>query len=490
MENISVKPIEAFASFFATRGFHILPTGEVADKGNHRLRPVEVLGKYSEGLHDLGLPCTVTLTEVEEFVRANTPQEEKKPVFNLSQFIGEYLTQYATPGAKEQKWKISPDWKSIERLQGGIPVGSDITELIRAIRANAINKGLGKLAKADDIKCLVGDLAMRNSAAAVEHTAKKLLHDPRCARITDECLDKLHDIWQIKQSKEIHRTIIKHWMWVTKRKLLGYNASWPIWPNYMGGTAIGKSQYMLALTSPFSDFAITTSISKLLDDERQLNKLTSAYILNLDELAINERNTPYADREATLNKDQQATLKALLTQDKITSRVWGGQAQTTRRLTFSCISSANEHLYDIIYDEKTMRRYFEFECLVPKILDFSGLEEIKRHVEEMWRGVDERLENGYWNPECPVWDEVAEMQSKYYPTTTTTERWIKDFNIEACSKEDGANIQELYDEFKQYCKERGHAVKSQTKWLVDIKHLVPGSVGEDTHTYIRVKPKV
>lgn len=479
--------MQQFISYF-TRNFLIRPNGTVATKSGHHAVSIEdVLEKYAAALAAVCQPCNVTMAQIAAYVQQNTPKVFKQE-FVLQEFILSYLRGHADPSKPGCIWRIGPGWKTIERMQNGIPVSSDITELQQAIRAEAIRLGYGKNAKYDDIKVLLADLSVSKSAEYIERIAKSIAYDPACIPVADQALDALHEFWGIKQSKEVHRTIIKHWVWQVKRKLLGLPTVWSIWPNYYGGTGIGKTQYLTDFTKPFSDYAMTTTISKLLDEERQMMKLTNAYAINLDELSINNRETQYADKESTLGRDQQATLKALLTQTKTTTRLLGGQKQTTRRLTFSCISSANEHLYDIIYDEKTMRRYYEFECTAEKVEDFSPLEQVKEHILDIWRCVDPAVEEGYWNPSCPVWKTVADEQAKYYPTNTTTARWIVEQNVTACEREERDNIQELYDDYKTYCKERGHIAKSQTKWIVDVRHLVPGCVGEDSHVYIHMKP--
>jgi hypothetical protein len=135
-----------------------------------------------------------------------------------------------------------------------------------------------------------------------------------------------------------------------------------------------------------------------------------------------------------------------------------------------------------------MRRYFEFVCTVDRITDFTKLEEIKTHVLDMWQSVDENLEDGYWHPVCAVWEEVAKEQSKYYPSNTTTGMWIKDAHVVAGTIDDHEKAMDLYEEYRDYCKERGHMCKGYGKWIVDIKHLVEGSMQGD-HVYIKIVPE-
>lgn len=486
MENSNAA--ERFSMYLGIQGIKISTAGELVKGNGHKVGVEDALASYREACNLAGVPCIVSIQDAKEYIKENTPKEEQKPAFNLNRFILEYLAKHANPGDPKSEWRIGSDWKNVERMQNGIPVGSDLSELMQAIRAEAIKNGLGKVAKYDDIKCLVKDLAMRQAAERIEAIARQIHYDPDCVDTALKAIDTLHDLWKVRQSKEVMRAALMHVMWQVKRKLLGRKTSWQLWLNFFGGSGIGKTQFLEDLGKPFGDFYSLTSISKLLDDERQMLKLTNCYLLNIDELSVNNRETQYADKETTLGRDQQATLKALLTQTKIQARILGGQSQTTRRMTFTCVSSANEHLYDIIYDEKTMRRYYELECTASKI-DFARMDKLKMHILEIWKGIDDSLEEGYLNPESPVWGEVEAEQLRYYPTNTSTGKWVNDQRIVACEPEQRDDLQEMYDDYKSYCKERGHLSKSYSKWLVDVKHLVPGSVHADTHTYIRAKPQ-
>lgn len=481
--------MDKFALYFS-RYYSYNKQGEPCKANGHRVTIADLFSAFRAVQEEAGNKVTITEEDISKYLAEHKPaeEEEKKP-FKLRDYITRYINENANDDKPEQqKWRIGPAWRTIERVTNGIPTPSDLGELQNAIRACAIDHHLGKAAKMDDIKCVLTDMAINANGQRVSAILDQIRYNKDSIKAADKAFDDLHDVWKIKQSKDVLKTLMRHWMWQVKRKLLGKDTKWSLWPNFYGGTAIGKTSLLNELASPFSDFALTTSISKLLDEERQMVKLTNSYIINLDELSVNNRESLYSDKEGQLGRDQQATLKSLLTQVKMQTRLMGGQRQTTRRITFSAISSANEHLYDIIYDEKTMRRYFEFECLVEKITDFSKLEEVKEHVLDMWRSVDESLEEGYWHPGCSVWAEVAEEQSKYYPTNTTTGMWLKDTHVVAGTEDDHEKAMDLYEEYRDYCKERGHLCKGYGKWVIDIKHLVEGSLQGD-HIYIKVQPE-
>lgn len=483
--------MEKFTKFFSKQGLYIKANGDVTKSNGHKLTVSEIYDKFRHAQEEAGNEVDLTVDDLQEYINENKPKEEeaKKKLFDLRGFITKYIAEFANEKKPDHReWFIGPAWRTIERITNGIPTPSDLTELQNAIRACAIDMGLGRAAKMDDIRCILNDLAMRANGKRVSAIAEKIKYDPSKGDVARDTLRRLYDFWKISQSFDVFYTLVMHWMWQVKRKLVGKEALWALWINFFGGTAIGKTSFINTWASPFDDFAMTTSISKLLDEERQMMKLTASYIINLDELSINNRESLYADKEGQLGRDQQATLKSLLTQIKTQTRIMGGQRQTTRRLTFSCVSSANEHLYDIIYDDKTMRRYFEFNCGVDRIEDFTEMDAIKEHILDLWQSVDDTLEEGYWNPKCGQWNAIAEEQSRYYPTNTTTGMWISDCHVVAGSFEEHDRMQDLYDEYRDYCKERGHINKSYKKWTVDIEHLVPGSK-QGNHTYIKIVPE-
>ena len=480
--------MENFARYLH-KHYTISSKGEIKKANGHVASVEEVFKAYREVQENAGYEVTIKEDDIRAYVKDNTPKEESGDEFSLHQFIEDYLAKFAAPNSQHPRlWRIGPAWRTIERMGSGVPVPSDIRQLQVAIRAYALKCGINKGAKLDDIKCILEDKAADANDSRVFAIVQKIRHNPESVGIAYETLAKLHEFWKISQSFEVFYALVMHWMWQVKRKLLGLNTVWALWINFFGGTAIGKTSFLNALSEPFEDFALITSISKLLDDERQMVKLTASYIINLDELSVNNRESLYADKEGQMGRDQQATLKSLLTQTKMQTRLMGGQSQTTRRLTFSCCSSANEHLYDIIYDERTMRRYFEFDCGVDKVDDFSVMDEIKTHILDLWKAVDETREDGYWHPKCAVWNEVAKEQSKYYPTNTTTGMWINDSNVVAGTASDHEAMQDLYDEYKSYCKERGHMNKSYGKWSTDIEHLVEGAK-QGNHLFIKILPK-
>lgn len=307
---------------------------------------------------------------------------------------------------------------------------------------------------------------------AAQQIYSKIVYDPSCVDEGRECLSELYQVWKIKEKYEIFETLMKHWMWQVKRKFLNRPVKWHLWINFSGGTGIGKSETIRIMCKDiFEDFYNETSISKLFDETREVQRLSTKYILNMDELAVNATGL---EDDGRIKPDQKATLKAILTGEKFDNRVYGTQQQATNRITFACISSSNNHLYDVVYDETSMRRFFEFNCGLIK-----GSQPIFNHMNErifpkfvaLWKSVNENLDDGYWDPYSEVGDEIDKIQKSYYPTKTTVVQWMKENNIKVTTKKTDKKASDWYKKYTDWCKECGFTkVKSKLSFLDELAH--------------------
>lgn len=469
--------MEKFERYFQ-KHFSFNLKGQTVKPNGHRISASEIFKLFREAQEEAGNTIDITVDDVARYIEEKTPKVEGEGSFDIENFIKGYLRSTCmaqdgkTVDGMQPEWKIDAAFRQIETINNGNPIPSDMLQLQAAIRAFAIKQGLGKAAKADDIKTVLADMARRKGAELISGIITSIKYDPACIKEGDMFLQELHDLWDIKERQEVLNAAMRHFLWQVKRKLRGLPVSWPIWLNYYGGAGIGKTSMINSIGAPLKDFAILTSIAELLDEERQVMKLCSTYYINIDEISVETKN-PYTD-DGTLTKGQNAALKKLLTQEKSRTRNMGGQSQSTRRYTFSVISSANEHLYDIIYDEKTMRRYFEVECRRITLEDYGKLDELKTHIMALWKSVDENRELGYLYPGCDVWDEVKDAQSKYYPTNTNTRYWIEDERVVCCDESERESLRDMYDSYKSYCKEHGNVPKQYRKWSTDVRHLVQG----------------
>ncbi len=397
---------------------------------------------------------------------------------SLLEVIGEYLQ-------KEGKhWRISKTWGEIEYLVNGAnscPRPSDLGQLSDFIFVWATENGYS--VKKDNIKTYLSTMAAAKSGKTVDELFGIIGYRKESETECDECIAGIHDILKIKESLAIFMMFLKHWIWLVKRKILGRDVVWEIWLNFFGATGVGKSTLIRALCEVLEEFYLEAQISVFADASRERDKFTRWYVMNFDELTVGGASKFLGDTEAVPD-DVQRGIKQFMSQKKMTSRTLGGQDQSTRRMTFSPISSANEHLYDILFDEKTMRRYFEFECTMDcKDADeayYARKDELQKHLVAVWQGVDENKREGYWNIHSPLWKETRAIQDAYYPTKTTTMLWVDDEHVVKAEPGQEMNTLDMYRDYNKWCRERGYKARSERSWIEDVKHIIQGA-----HTRLR-----
>lgn len=329
-----------------------------------------------------------------------------------------------------------------------------------------------------DIKAVLLDWQRECKMKAVDVVYKKIKYDSNEEEFANAYCKEIYNYFGISEKYEIFETLFKHWAWQVKRKMINKSVVWHIWINLFGGTGIGKSYFINKLTECLEEFSTRTTISKIFDDTKEIKRLTEKFILNFDELAINRDDANY---EGALSTDEQSTLKSILTGEYLDTRVYGTQNQSRKRITFSCISSSNTHLYDVIYDETSMRRFFDFNCNT-EIKSEKDYVEFNKWIDEsirFWKGINENLEKGYWNPNNEIGNEILEIQKKYYPSKSTITYWNNYFEFIKTDDKKVGSVTISYAEYKQWCKESGYNAKSLNGYITEMKKRYPDLIGTD-----------
>lgn len=459
---------EQFTSFFqknfrfnlnkTTHAYGILNT-----KTNRYVDAVTVFGQYSQAMNDFGLSVGVTMEEVNKYISDNMPKGEEEKKIPITQFISEYLV------ANRQRWHMSPAWKEIEYTENGVTSQKDLdalrADIMLFIYENNLHYGI------EEVKTALTVVAMRKHQEALRALVDKISYDPKCVDSGERYLHALYDFLQPEEDYDTFAVIMKHWAWTVKRKVWNMEVKNHIWPNFYGGTGLGKTTMLKKHTKPMDDFVSTTTISKLFEDTKEIKRLTENYVLIFDELALNVEG----EVSGSLSGDQKATLKSMLTGDKLDARVYGTQQQSKRKITFSCISSANEHLYDIIFDATSMRRFYEFHCRGTKPDSYDEINKYLDNSYVFWKSIDESIDDGYWDPHDEIGQRITKEQESYYPTKTTTSLWVKANGVGPGK----TNITNAYKFYTTWCKETGNKSKTLQNFSADIKHILPSSVRDD-----------
>lgn len=442
--------------------------GVFSNRSNKYVDPSTIFTQYSQAMSTIGVSAGVTMEEVSSYISENMPKDTKEERLPPSEFLKQWLK------ANGRMWQISPAWKEFNYIKGDASTPKDIEELRNDIMAYIYDNQLGY--KVEEIKAVLYKMAMDGMQDAVIGIMNDIAYDPKCDKSGDNFLKALYDYLKVEESFEIFCVIMKHWAWTVKRKITNQPISDHIWPNFYGAGGLGKTTMLKKLCSPMKDFVSVTNIAKLFDDTKEIKRLTENYILIFDELAVDGQ-----DVDSKLTKDQMALLKSIATGDKLDARIYGSQNQAKRRITFSSISSANYHLADIIYDEQTMRRWFEFHCSGKRPESFDAINRYLDNSVYFWKSIDETKEGGYWNPKDDgIGSEITKIQETYYPTITTTSMWIEAKGVRAGHK----SIEEAYSEYKYWCKSSGNCPKALQNFARDIRHMIPDAVDDRQYIFL------
>lgn len=462
-----------FEKYFDRR-YHFSAKGILHDSRNRATTAQGVYGNYIKWLDMSEREDDVTKEEVEEWVKNHTPAQEKKEEEEEERIPPkEFVTNWLKDHANE--WIISPAWKEIKYNKLGVITYKDI-ESLRVAIMNDIYNGTGHYT-VDSIKCTLQAMYMNGYQDGLARVVENVKYDEKYADVGERWLKAMYEYFKPKESYEIFTTLMKHWAWQVKRKMNDRSVKYHIWLNFFGAAGLGKTTALNKIAAPITDFTSTTSIAKLFDDTREIKRLTENYILIFDEMAVNVESEASGGR---LTADQKAILKSIITGEKMDARIYGTQEQAKRKITFSCISSANEHLYDVIYDETTMRRFFDFNCTGTRPASFDEINKYLDNSIYFWRSINENLDDGYFSPDNEVGRQITQIQSMYYPTKTTTKMWADAVNLRVGK----TKIESAFRFYSNWCKETGNKGKALQYFVRDIQHILPDSASPNGKIYV------
>lgn len=452
---------EQFKKWFNTN-YLFNPNGKILGKKGGYYDATKIFTKYFEIMSQLG-NTDFTQAEISSLIEKIKPKQqntEESQALTCREWLIDYLN-----GNKH--WKFNSAMTEIEydATNNGIYMSSGIDDIYD--RLVEINGNTGKPYDVGMIKAVLNNIAKDALSNYLSKVYNQIRYDKTKEPKTDEFLKGIYDYLKPEEDFEIFKLLMKHWAWMVKRKLIGKQVRNHIWVNFYGGTGLGKSTMIKKMCGVMEEFVSTTSIAKLFDDTKEIKRLTEKYILNFDELAING-NEP---GDGFLAADQLAILKQMLTGDYLDTRVYGTQQQSRRKITFTCISSANYHLYDTIFDEQSMRRFFEFHCQATKPKNYDQINKVLELSNDFWRGINENDDMGYWiETDDAMWSTIETIQKNYFPTKTTVSQWLSFNKVTNGTK----TAKDLYPTYKSWCDENGFKnKKSLPGFIEEMKRRYP-----------------
>ena len=271
----------------------------------------------------------------------------------------------------------------------------------------------------------------------------------------DDIIDRTLTMMKAKGDMEVNRTVFKHFLWTLKRHIYNLPVTTDIWLAIYGGQGVGKNYWAKNVLGHILDsFYLETELNSLADIGREINKFTDSYLINFDELARGGSNQ---DSSTKLSPSTVAHIKAILTRDTLSIRMLGTQTQSVVQRNFSCMSTANEHIYEIISDPTGMRRFFEIEVGQPDGVwfDKEDMDFCIKTRKGLLRGIDDNNDFGYLLPNTEVWDKVAEIQAEYKPTSTI-DLWLEEgtyvLHSDNVEGSEPVALSELFSDYLIFCK--------------------------------------
>lgn len=266
----------------------------------------------------------------------------------------------------------------------------------------------------------------------------------------------LIDVMHTKTDRDVAFVVIKHLMWQVKRRIYNKSVVNDLWVAWFGAQGKGKSYIVRkCIFKEMDSFYCETQLGKIDDIDREIRKFSENYIVNFEELAVGSTMTE--GRTNKVNNKTVANLKSILTSDKLYIRQMGGQTQLTVNKTFVPISTANERLYDVVYDESGMRRFFQIDLETPEGLatfDQAKVKELAESSADAWRGVCEWDDKPVWDWNNEIGKKILAIQKTYRPHTNIND-WIEGGNY--CGAEAPCeSAKSLYKDYKNFCKECGY----------------------------------
>ncbi len=331
-----------------------------------------------------------------------------------------------------------------------------------------------------DIKASLSNLFMQFSSIALSQVYEKMKYDPTHIKYVDIFLNYLYKHLDIKEDYDIFNNLMKHWMWILKRRITNQSVRHHLWINFYGASGIGKTEMIHRMFSFMKDYVAEPGIQVFNDATREYRKFTDNFVLFFEELATSDSQSGFA--EDSFTNAGLAAMKQVITADYLDPRIMGTQDQAKVKIRFTPISVANEHLYNIIFDETSMRRFFDFTCQRTEApTDFTELNDLLSRFPDVLKGIDESNENGYFEPSSEIGKRVREIQRSYIPTKTSTNEWIVRCNIKPDVTKNKKNLftTTIYAHYKDYCNTVGKRPAAMSRVETILRRLWPQACDEN-----------
>lgn len=447
-----------------------LDNGDIKKKGQRKVM------SESDVVKELGSYADDNDFEWSKKEREEAVLEWKKKIHNLkSQPKSDYVFEFITHIFKERNIKIEANQKYfLEDIQ--VDEG-EITTILEAKMFDWNREYEDQKISAPELKAKLKDIS-RETSFSIRKELIESLRYVEDAKI-EEWLNLSHKALKIVEDYKIYSTMVKHWVWMVKRKMLAKPTKNQFVLNFFGAPGCGKSFFVKLMTSPLEQFRYNNADLNSIQDERAIPSLGSNFIHFLDELCTGTNKIVSSDQEL-------AKIKNIITADTdFKYRPMGSNAEQKITPKTSLIAASNFHVFDVILDSSGMRRWFEFNVgLESNRYNVEQFDIMRRTILDLWIGVNENEEEGYLIPSSEVGKKVFEIQESYVRKDSFA-LWLDSVNISQGTMK-GPDAHQMY---KEYCMVEG--MEHKTKQIQSFYSRL-ASVGVEKHqkmgyTYIKSK---
>jgi hypothetical protein len=291
-------------------------------------------------------------------------------------------------------------------------------------------------------------LADNKRIKKLDQIKEKIKFDPALPDRFDELLN----VMRVKNHRDINKAAFKHYVWLVKRKLWGWQPRYQMMLILYGkGHGMGKSGVLDQFHAPIRD--IYSSITgNNIKDKFGNDLFRKFFALKIDEL------TALGDVDNNL-------LKEFVTRDSVTARRMYSEDLFKFQQNVTLSGTTNRPINHVIYDNTGMRRWWQIELDTDKYekMDFPQLNKWE-HEEEFlpfWKNVDENNEYGYYGPNAPLYKEMLDYQNTFR-AIPPTEQFIDNQGYSRkhkligpgrkTSKEE-IELNKIWSDWKQWCKD-------------------------------------
>ena len=247
---------------------------------------------------------------------------------------------------------------------------------------------------------------------------EKLKYNPDPDFVLDEWVTDLLKIYGTEVTDKPQQVAaFKHLLWQIKRKLFGHiTIAHPLMVviySHKGGT--GKTKLLECLMGPMLwAYNGDGRLSDVIDGNEYKAMVQGKYLVDFAELAITR-----AIRDTKGNVDIGAlnAIKSAFTSPTVSKRRHYGTVNDVIDQTAVFASSSNMHVYDIFKDTSGMRRFYEIK-VNPDFTTPLGKNFWKKALplfacmEQVYQQIDENDDRGYFYPNQPYYNEIAEEQDE------------------------------------------------------------------------------